>query len=180
MTVLVEMAMEKNYKKTCVWKAMDMLWQERQPSNDEKKLLQPTEKEKIFWEKVDNFIQKYRENILGAFKIDYSFTKTPQEYFLENSFKPILYVAYVVFEREDNITYNLVIKYAKKLFDQKLRIGYGFGLHSLFERMEIPKENQTGILSFEDFCRTFQYFRYRRYGFKENMLKLIWFIDTYC
>lgn len=174
MMKLIEMAQGKNYKMSYVCKAISMTWHEKE---SEKHLLQPTDEEELFWKKVDNFIEKYRENILGAFDTNYTFAENPQQYFLEG-LRQTLCIAYVVFEREESITQKHIERYAKEMFDkEKNVVANQFSKSFLFGKLHIPEEDQTGKISFYDF---YSQFEYRRTTLMNNFMEFIWFIDTYC
>lgn len=133
-------------------------------------------REELFWKKVDNFIEMYRDNILDAFDTNYALAENPKEYFLE-ILRTILYIAYVVFEREESISQKSISQYAKKMLDKNIVVPNEFGQFFLFENLHIPEEDQTGIMSFHDFNSQFEY---RRTTLMKNFMKFIWFIDVYC
>lgn len=198
---LVKEAGKKGFGVSKLNQAVATIW--REEFSVEKKKLEPlTEEEEKFAEKVKKFLEHYGDDLVefrnsiinksGGFIIKKDDLKQ-KTYFLEEYYE-ILCSIYGVFQREERITQNQIVRFLKQHFDYKhnsislklKRLNEFFYYHLNFSSdTELPSYSEEYVdwkhcldrnEEFDDFCSQFEF---RNIQVNNVAIAIVWFIEKY-
>lgn len=196
---LVKKANEKGACMSVLNKAVTIIWKEE--FQVEKQQTQVTAKEKEFFHKVEKFLNHYGDALVALHDErleDKRFVikggaKWRRERFL-SGFYHILCSIYVVFEREDRINQNKIIKFAKEYFRYDYSwIGCDINLlhYFIYNRLhfenatKVPEYSTTGtslknsIYAVEEFQQFKQQYEFSQHKIYETSMAVVWLIEKY-
>lgn len=98
--------------------AIKQVWDETIEKEDDSEVYSLTEADEELIQKVDAFMKKFGEELISEYDSDSS---QSQREWRRTHFRAILKSLCLIFEHEDKVTQDLLIKYAKEYFDINIR-----------------------------------------------------------
>ena len=185
---LVKEAGNKGFEMTKLNQAVTTIWKEEFVV--EKKKLEPlTEEEEIFSKKVKKFLDHYGKDL-----IELNGVTIGKDYFLKNIYE-ILCSIYAVFQREERISQDKIVRFLKQHFDYKensvsieIRALYIFFYSHLYfsDNTELPVYSEkfvgrepSSLDKNKEFCDFCSQFDFPSNNVNRAAIATVWFIEKY-
>ena len=185
---------QKGGNQTNLFNAIKRVWNETIEKEDEPEPYMLTDADEQFIQKIDAFMDKYGEALIKENHKDCN--QSNMERF-SNQYRITLILLYLVFEHEEKVTQNLLLKYAKDCFDIKpsyfpiqfyvREISCFFSLHLRYVendgKIELMYDSHSfygeSLIWLEDFKKFRLQYRYSRRSCAETAIYVVWVLNKF-